>query len=555
MALGAFQQLRDRFKQLSPDAGSELRSAISDWLQQNLDQLPQTRRQDFNGTMMQYFHWYIPADGHLWKELGDRAQELANAGISAVWLPPIYKGNGGGYDVGYGAYDLFDLGEFDQKGSVRTKYGNRNELEYAVQSLKRVGMQVYLDVVFNHKMGGDAEEEIEAVPVDSNDRRHEIGGFRKIKAWTQFNFPGRGDQYSSMKWRWWHFVSVDYNSYDPGAHNIFRFKDKGFAYKVDLSHGNYDFLMGCDVDVNQEEARGELKYWGRWIIDTLGVDGFRLDAVKHIEGDFFNDWLDHVEDHAKRDLFTVGEYWTQDLGALHWYIGNSGGRLSLFDVPLHYNFHQASKGGGFYDMRRILDGTLMQQLPYFAVTFVDNHDTQPLQALESVVESWFKPLAYAFILLRREGYPCIFYPDYFGTHYRDRGQDGNEYDIWLDSHKEVIDKLLIARNNFAFGDQYDYIDHEDIIGWTRIGTDKHPQGMAVIMSDGPGGSKWMEVTKPNATFRDLLGNVKEPIVTNEHGWGEFRCEGGSVSVWVQENLLKTLVTKVAGSLLRSLFSD
>jgi hypothetical protein len=44
-----------------------------------------------------------------------------------------------------------------------------------------------------------------------------------------------------------------------------------------------------------------------------------------------------------------------------------------------------------------------------------NHDTQPLQALESVVEPWFKPLAYAFILLRREGYPCLFLPDYEGA--------------------------------------------------------------------------------------------------------------------------------------------
>ena len=75
--------------------------------------------------------------------------------------------------------------------------------------------------------------------------------------------------------------------------------------------------------------------------------------------------------------------------------------MSVFDVPLHFRFHDASRSGGNYDLRRLLDGTLMHQRPIQAVTFVDNHDTQPLQALESVVEPWFKPLAYAAILLRR----------------------------------------------------------------------------------------------------------------------------------------------------------
>jgi alpha-amylase len=63
----------------------------------------------------------------------------------------------------------------------------------------------------------------------------------------------------------------------------------------------------------------------------------------------------------------------------------------------------------------------MKEMPLLAVTLVENHDTQPLQALESIVEAWFKPLAYAMILLRAQGYPCIFYADYYGAHYTDRG--------------------------------------------------------------------------------------------------------------------------------------
>jgi alpha-amylase len=44
----------------------------------------------------------------------------------------------------------------------------------------------------------------------------------------------------------------------------------------------------------------------------------------------------------------------------------------------------------------------------------------------------------------------------------------------------------------------------------------------------------MEVGKPRAKFVDLTGHIQEPVSTNEWGWGEFRCQGGSVSVWVQE---------------------
>lgn len=56
----------------------------------------------------------------MWKKLKDNVSKLKTMGVSAVWLPPAYKGAQGIHDVGYGAYDLYDLGEFDQKGTVPT---------------------------------------------------------------------------------------------------------------------------------------------------------------------------------------------------------------------------------------------------------------------------------------------------------------------------------------------------------------------------------------------------------------------------------------------------
>ena len=72
-----------------------------------------------NGVMFQYFEWYLPADAALWKTVSANAQELSDKGVTSVWLPPAYKGQAGINDTGYGVYDLYDLGEFDQKGVYR----------------------------------------------------------------------------------------------------------------------------------------------------------------------------------------------------------------------------------------------------------------------------------------------------------------------------------------------------------------------------------------------------------------------------------------------------
>ncbi len=487
-----------------------------------------------NGVMMQYFHWYSPEDGSLWNQVAQKAEELVKAGITSLWLPPAYKGIGGGMDVGYGVYDLFDLGEFDQKGSVRTKYGTKDEYVQAIEAAQKAGMQIYADVVFNHKLGADEAEEVEATPFDMDDRTSTVGEYQMIKAWTHFTFPGRSGKYSKMEWHWWHFDAIDFNAYNEGESAVYLLKGKSFDDNVDLEKGNFDYLMGCDLDMENPEVVGELKYWGEWCNDTTHVDGFRFDAVKHVAAEFFQEWLEHVRNYAKRDLFAVGEYWSYEVDALNHFIDMTDGKVHLFDAPLHYNFHVASQKGDDYDLQQIFDNTLVQQQPTLAVTLVDNHDSQPLQSLESIVEAWFKPLAYALILLREAGYPCIFYADYYGAHYTDNGKDGNEYEIWMDSHQWLIDKFLYARQAYAYGEQRDYFDHPNTIGWTRQGDDEHPGGMAVILSNGGDGWKRMEMGQANCTYVDITEKIKEPVTTNDEGWAEFRTLGGSVSVWVQD---------------------
>ncbi|MDY6938473.1 MAG: alpha-amylase [Cyanobacteriota bacterium] len=488
-----------------------------------------------NGVMMQYFHWYLPPDGSLWNELAEKAEELAKVGVTSLWLPPAYKGTSGGYDVGYGVYDMFDLGEFDQKGSIRTKYGTKDEYLQAIAAAQNAGIRIYADVVLNHKLGGDALEEAKATPFSSDLRHQAIGDLQTVKVWTHFTFPGRQGKYSDMEWHWWHFDAVDYNANDERFNAVYLFEGKSFDDSVDLEKGGYDYLMGCDLDMGHPEVREELIRWGTWYVESTNVDGFRFDAVKHVRAGFFPEWLNECRQRSSRELFAVGEYWSDHLEALHHFIKVTGGNVSLFDAPLHYNFSEASKSGSSYDLRQIFDDTLVQQQPALAVTLVENHDSQPLQSLESVVEAWFKPLAYALILLRRDGYPCIFHADYYGAHYKDTGKDGNEHEIWLDSHKWLIDKFLDARRTYGYGDQYDYFDHANTIGWTRLGTEEHPGGMAVVLTNGDNGRKRMEVGQPNRTYIDITEHINEPVTTDDRGWAEFHCPAGSVSVWVPKD--------------------
>jgi len=173
------------------------------------------------------------------------------------------------------------------------------------------------------------------------------------------------------------------------------------------------------------------------------------------------------------------------------YIEATEGTMSLFDASLQRNFHLASKSGGDYDLRQIFTESLVSARPDLAVTVVANHDTQPLQELESPVDPWFKPLAYALILLRIDGYPCIFYPDLYGASYMDKGDDGNDHEIFMPK-VDGLEGILKARKENAYGEQRDYFEDANCLGWVRYGDAEH-KACAVVMSNKEQYDKPMEV--------------------------------------------------------------
>lgn len=475
---------------------------------------------DTNGTMMQYFEWDLPA-GRLWKQLRQQAPELARNGITAVWIPPAYKGSQGLDDTGYSPYDLWDLGEFMQKGTIPTKYGTKKELKDAVDALHQEGVQVYADIVLDHKMGADDKEEVSAHTVDPENRRLISDEVRDISAWTRYTFPGRQKRYSDFEWHWYHFSGIDYDA-DTGEQSVYLFEGKDWAEQVDIEKGNYDYLMGANLDLSNPEVISELTRWGQWFVKEMDIDGFRFDAVKHMKFGFYKNWIDKLRTKEKAELFSVGEYWNGSIDALEHYLDATEDKFSLFDVPLHYRLYNAATSFGHFDMRTIFDDTLTQRRPERSVSFVDNHDTQPGQALQSFIPAWFKPHAYALILLREAGYPCVFYGDYYGIP-----------TARVKAKKSMLDKLLGARHDSAYGPQNDYFDDRNVIGWTREGHPEKPgSGLAVLLTNGQGGTKRMSMGTRNAgkIMRPILGDGKE-IGLDEDGVAEFTVQDGGVQAW------------------------
>lgn len=540
-----------------------------------------------NGVLLQAFHWYLQADASrmngkkLWQFLKDEAGHLRSIGVDAIWIPPAYRGaeaNGAGYDV----YDHYNIGEFPVNAHTGTRYGTKQELREAIEALHGNGsnkrINVYADIVINHKTGGDANPVFwEAIRVEKNDRNKERwgegweSGKIEVKGYTNFTYPERAHAYSAFTWDARHFDSIDtviqirqgeqyftesdkyiyrflYNEegYDPHVKNFDRW--------VDLEKGNFDFLTSCDFDYGRTDVREEIKTWGEWYVREFDFDGVRLDAVKHISTHYIQEWIGHVRAKTGKDLFAVAEYISGNTLTLHDYINKVTTQwqfpqqITLFDFPLFFQFNTASREGETYNLQNLFKNNLVSEQPSLAVTFVENHDYEYGRGWQCHVEAWFKPLAYAFILLRKKGFPCLFFPDYYGsTSIEDhKGYAGG---------RNYLDLLLKLRKQFALGNELDYADGS-VAGWTRLGfTEKAKGCMAVVINTAYNRVQSIRMNTMR-TFKQfnhlatikwteegylvvrgsyqLYGNKETALWTGEEGWGEFVADGGTVSIWIED---------------------
>jgi alpha-amylase len=564
---------------------------------------------DLNGVLLQAFHWFSFPDQTagtpqpLWRFLAARADELRGLGFDAVWLPPASKAMGRREDVGYGVHDHFDLGEFEHPVfGKQTKYGTRQELHDAINALhgfreqngqlvrdgERRYLQVYADAVLNHKAGGERDGFWQAVRVETSNRnveRWEPGfesGPVEIESYTGFDHAVRGGQHSRFQWRARHFDSVDTAAAirqneagptfaDPQDRYIYRFiyneqnyqpqVKPGFEDFVSREKGNFDYLTGADLDYGRHDVREEMKYWGEWMVRTTGVDGFRLDAVKHIDGNYVREWVGHVRARADKPLFCVGEHLSSNVDDLHAFINHISAhgpfpqQIHLLDFPLRFRFRDASWLGDGYDIRGWNRRTLMAEQPALAVTFVETHDYEYGRNVDSHVQEWLKPIAYAYILLRAQGYPMVFFPDLYGSAARDTHQG-------QPAGRGYLQLLLKLRKQFALGAERYYEASPQAVGWVRMGGVPGARGaMAVVINTGSAGVRAVRMDTGRANRRfyhlatikptgvrgeggavvvpnryDLYGDKAEAIFTDGAGAADFLADSGAVAIWLEDGV-------------------
>jgi len=480
-----------------------------------------------NATLLQGFEWNCSPDGGHYRRLLRQLPKLKEIGIDNIWLPPGCKASsqeGNGYDV----YDLYDLGEFDQKGGVRTKWGTKEELLKLSAKAEELGIGLYWDAVLNHKAGADKKEKAHAVEVDDNDRTKEVSDAYEIQAWLGFDFPGRKGKYSEQKYHWYHFSGTDYNAANEKK-AIYKLKGegKGWSESVDDEDGNADYMMFADLDYSHPEVQEDVKRWGAWIVKEVKLKGFRLDAVQHFSERFTNEWVQYVREKCGDDIFMVGEFWVSDVQTMSNWLDRMNRKFSLFDAPLLYNFARLSTTENA-DLRTVFDGTLVKAEPVNAVTVVTNHDTQPGQTMATKIEGFFKPLAYSIILLQDAGYPSIFFGDLYGT----KGDQPEE-----PCAGGKLADMALARKLYAYGEQNEYLDNPNCVGFVRRGNSEHHAGLACVMSNAGPGEIRMAVGDLHAgqVWTDILGWEQGEVRIDQEGYGVFKCPGVSVSIWVRSD--------------------
>jgi alpha-amylase len=440
---------------------------------------------------MQGFYWNVPPGGIWWDSLAKLAPRLAAAGFSGIWYPSPAKGAAGGYSMGYDPYDHFDFGEFDQKGGVETRFGSRQELLNSINTFHSVGISVFADAVMRHMNGAEQKAPYECKPYPSH----------PDSSWLVFQYPNGSGRFRKTQAD---FIP-NYTTCDvtPPYHGP---DDPIYKFGEWLCH-------------DKQSVKDSLIVWGQYMRNVLGFDGFRLDAVKHINPQFMGEWLSA----ANPGGFAVAEHYssTSEIGTwLHFCQNVYGGDVSMFDFPLRFKLQEMCNAtdGSFWMTNLDGAGLINNGISGFDVsTFVENHDLDRTQ-YDGTYDVGHNPIltnkdmAYAYIMFS-EGRPCVWFRDYFAY-----GLAGK------------IDTLNWIRTNYLWGgttkrdnlgpwyvgsaaSQED--QSHDIYVAKRNGGNGRP-GVYLVINDHP--TEWRGVwvnSDSNKVYRDFIGRAIDKTSSND----------------------------------------
>ncbi len=438
------------------------------------------------GVLMQAFYWDCPNDQprSWWSYLMSQMPALSRQGFTAIWLPPVSKAYPA-ISMGYSPYDYYDLGEFNQKGGVATWFGTKQQLIELIKVIHDSRMQVYADLVINHNSGADAQE---TNPID--------GKFR----WTSFN-PLSG----KFKRDWTYFHPSYYETWD----------NQTFGDMPDLCHRN-------------PHVYTEIIKYAQWLLDDVGFDGFRYDFVLGYGG-----WMARAIQELRSlknggiiKPYGIGECWENIRKIDDWLNETnawSDNPVGAFDFPLRGRLKNLCDSYGFSLRELTLGGTLMNDSPQSAVTFVENHD---IVRDNSIVND--KMLAYS-VILTHEGYPCVFWQDYYN------------WGLGLEGQKGGIAELVRVHEVYAGGKTNVLYVDDNLYIMQRTGHNAQKGLIYVLNNRGDAWSgaevvcQWKNKGFHPVAWRGCndLG-IPYSVTTNENGLGSFWAPPRGYAVYVPQ---------------------
>lgn len=339
----------------------------------------------------------------------DKLDYIKGLGATAIWITPAVDNEDGGYH-GYWAYDFEKVDEH---------LGDTAKLKELTDKAHSKGMKVILDMVFNH---------------------------------TGYHSPWLNDP---AKEGWFHEKKdiVNYNDQD------------------EVENG---WLAGLpDINQSNPDVEKYLIDMAMGWIDKTGIDGFRLDTVRHVPKEFWTK-LSQTIKQKYPDFFLLGEVWVNDPIYLSSY--QDAGIDSITNYPLYYAMNDVFARGGSPDklgnVMEFEEGAFTDA--GILANFLDNHDVPRFmnQAGEDGTEKLKAALAY---LTTAKGTPVI----YYGTEAAMEGgpDPDNRRDMAWDKEPGLAGYVRrlsdIRRGNSAFT-HGDYIPLKgDAVGFVRRDGDKY----------------------------------------------------------------------------------
>lgn len=357
---------------------------------------------NYGGVMLQGFSWDAFSDSQ-WSILEKQAGDF-NGIFDLIWVPQSGKCLESYQTMGYTPFYYFNQ---------NSSFGSEQELRSMISVFKKNNIGTIADVVINH---------------------HNTDGW--------WGFPAE-----TYKGKTYQFATTDIVANDDGGNVATQAKKDGVTLSSHNDDGT-DWGGMRDLDHQSANVQNIVKAYENFLLNDLGYAGFRYDMVKGFAGS-------HIKDYntAANVTYSVGECWDGNSTIMNW-INATDKTSAAFDFQFKYNVRDAQSAGNWnklYSNNNLIHDANYRQ---YAVTFVENHDTQVRPDGTSSDPVRKDTLAVNAYLLAMPGTPCVFFP-----HYK--------------AYKKEIKNMILARKAAGINNQSEYFfTNPGTSAYTKVTTDE-----------------------------------------------------------------------------------